>query len=114
MLVKEACNLCSGYLFSKPLPADGIVSFLQRRGVPANVRIVGLSPASRLALCRTKSDEVAIAAPGSVLRLDLSSPWTLRHASPVIPDFWELSGIHSVSLQPLGQGEKVAATRFAC
>ncbi len=34
MPVKEACNLGSGYLFSKPLPADGIVSFLQRRGVP--------------------------------------------------------------------------------
>jgi hypothetical protein len=33
--------------------------------------------------------------------------WTLRHASPVILDFWELSGVHSVSLQPLGQGEKV-------
>src|ERR1700674_1573352 len=40
----------------------------------AEVQIVRLSPASRPALCRTKSDEVAIAASGSVLRLELSSP----------------------------------------
>jgi EAL domain-containing protein (putative c-di-GMP-specific phosphodiesterase class I) len=34
MPVKDACNLGGGYLLSKPLPADGIVSLLQRKGVP--------------------------------------------------------------------------------
>jgi len=34
MPVKEACKLGGGYSFSRPLPAAGIVSFLQRKGVP--------------------------------------------------------------------------------
>jgi hypothetical protein len=37
MPVKEAATWAAGYLFSKPLPADGIVSFLLRRGVPRYV-----------------------------------------------------------------------------
>ncbi len=31
----------------------------------------------------------------------------------MIPDFWEPSGVHSVSLQPLGQGDALTALKAA-